>query len=154
MEIREVVISELRAVAARAHEFYEDSAVLRVFCDDRFIAFWAGLITSGNGVIFALFDGDIVAGGIGAVAHPEPYSGELIAQEFFWFVGKAYRAGIAGIRLYGRLELWTRGKGCAELRMAHLVDSMPEKLAAFYERSGYSKIETLYAKRLDASRAA
>ncbi len=151
MEIREVAIAELGALAAGAAEFYRESEVLRVFHAHLFVGLWTGLIASSSGVIFALFDGARVAGAIAGVAHPEPYSGELIAQEFFWFVSKEYRGTVASVRLYKLLEAWCRQKACAELRMVHLMDSMPEKLAAFYERMGYSKVETLYAKRLKAA---
>ena len=33
--------------------------------------------------------------------------------------------------------------------MAHLSDSMPDKVKRFYLAMGYEQVETLYAKRLD-----
>ena len=36
------------------------------------------------------------------------------------------------------------------MRMVHLMDSMPEKLARIYKRLGYEQVETLYSKDLAA----
>lgn len=144
--IRPLSAPELPELAALAKQFYASSRFLRDFDIAKFEAFWAGLIASGAGVIFILQKDDVIAGTIGGLAYAEPYSGELLAQEFFWFVDEAQRG--QGIRLYCRFEEWAREKGCAEVRMGHLADSMPEKVAVFYERVGFTKVETLYAKRL------
>jgi len=144
--IRTAAAEDLARLAPLAQQFYASSRFLREFDIQKFEAFWTGLIASGMGVIFVLEDGGAIAGTIGGLAYAEPYSGELLAQEFFWFVDEAQRG--QGIRLYRRFEQWAREKGCAEVRMGHLADSMPAKVAAFYERVGYTKVETLYAKRL------
>lgn len=136
-------------MAGLAKEFYGSSAVLRVFDLERFVQFWTGVINSGIGVVFLLVDENGIQGTISGLTYQEPYSGELLAQEFFWFVHKEFRGG--GIRLYKAFEKWALDKGCVEIRMAHLVDSMPDKVAQFYERLGYSQVETLYAKRYDAN---
>ena len=138
---------DLQRLGPLACQFYAASKFLRAFDMERFESLWKGLLESGNGVIYVLESNGEITGVIGGVLHPEAYSGELIAQEFFWYVDEKRRGH--GIRLYRCLENWARIKGCMELRMAHLSDSMPEKVADFYRRVGYEKVETLYAKRLD-----
>jgi len=145
--IRQATAEDLRALYPLAREFYRSSRILRGFDLERFESFWRVLFGNGCGAIFLLTDGQDIQGTIGGMFYPEPYSGELLAQEFFWFVRKERRG--AGVLLYRAFEDWARAQGCVELRMAHLSDSMPEKVADFYRRMGYEKVETLYAKRLD-----
>ena len=141
-------------MARMAREFYAASSVLRDFDLSKFVNVWTNLITAGSGVIFLLIDQpDLqkqaeIVGTIGGVMHAEPYSSDRIAVEFFWFVHKENRGG--GIQLYRRFEQWAKDNGCQEIRMMHLADSMPDKVADFYCRVGFRKVETLYAKRLDA----
>ena len=97
-------------------------------------------------MIFALTDGETVVGMIGGMAYPEPYSGDLVAQEFFWYVRDGHRGG--GIRLYRAFEAWAREKQCLEIRMGHLSDSMPEKLKRVYVALGFREVETNYSKDL------
>lgn len=144
--IRAATAADLPRLAGLARQFYAASRVLRRFEIECFVAFWTGMLAGGAGVIFLAEAGENIAGVIGGLVYPEPYSGELLAQEFFWYVDEQQRG--QGVRLYLRFERWARERGCAEIRMAHLVDSMPEKVARFYERAGYTKVETLYSKRL------
>lgn len=148
--IAEATAADIPLLAELARQFYSASRVLRGFDMQRFETLWRTLLESGAGVIFILKSDGQITGTIGGMMHPELYSGELLAVELFWFVDEAQRG--QGIRLYRRFEQWAREKGCAEIRMAHLVDSMPEKVAAFYERVGYAKIETLFAKRLQGEK--
>ncbi len=149
MEIKPICRFKLRALAAGAREFYASSKFLRSFEIDRFVEFWRPLIEKESGVIFVAEDDGEIIGAIGGMVYPEPYSGELVVQEFFWFVRPGHR-GSAGLRLYEALEYWSRQKQARALRMVHLMDSMPEKLSRVYKRLGYEQVETLYSKDLAA----
>jgi len=142
-------ISDLPRLSELAKEFYAASSVLRVFDLSKFVMTWTNIINSGNGVIFLLMDEGDIAGTIGGLMHFDPYCDDRLASEFFWFVHKENRGG--GVQLYRKFEQWARENGCQEIRMMHLVDSMPDKVADFYCRVGFRKVETLYAKRLDAA---
>lgn len=141
-------IADLPRMEAAALRFYSSSRWLRKFELQRFINLWTTLLGNGTGVIFLLEEHGVILGAIGGVAYPEAYSDELLAQEFFWFIEEEHRGG--GLALYRCFERWAREKGCDEIRMVHLSDSMPDKVAAFYQRMGYGKVETLYSKRLKA----
>jgi len=149
MEIKPICRFKLRALAAGAKEFYASSKFLRSFEIDRFVEFWRPIIASELGVIFIAEDDGEIIGAIAGMAVPEPYSGDLVVSEFFWFVRPGHR-GSAGLRLYEALEYWARQKGAKTMRMVHLMDSMPEKLARIYKRLGYEQVETLYSKDLAA----
>lgn len=151
--IREIAIDELGRVEDAAREFYAASHVLGSFRIDHFRQIWEPLLTSGAGVIFASCDhenkyGAALDGVIGGVIHREIYGDALIAEEFFWFVREAHRG--AGVALYRRFEAWARERGAHSIQMAHLFDSMPEKVAKFYLRAGFKPVEMRYAKDLNA----
>lgn len=142
-------ISDLPRLSELAKEFYAASSVLREFNLSKFVMVWTNILNANSGVIFLLMEGEEILGTLGGVMHFDPYCEDRIAVEFFWFVSKQNRGG--GIGLYRRFEQWARENGCQEIRMMHLVDSMPDKVADFYCRVGFRKVETLYAKRLDVA---
>jgi GNAT superfamily N-acetyltransferase len=145
--IREITIGELARVEDAAREFYAASRMLGArFRIDRFREIWEPLLRAGAGVIFADWRQDEIAGVIGGIVHREIYGDALVAEEFFWFVREQYRG--AGVALYRRFEEWARGRGASSIQMVHLFDSMPEKVAKFYLRSGFEPAEMRYVKQL------
>jgi GNAT superfamily N-acetyltransferase len=148
MMIREAQVEDLPKLEPCAREFYTASHFLKNFDPERFVDMWTALLDSGAGAILLLTDEDTgeIHGTLGGVVYPEPYSGTLVATEFFWFVKEARRG--EGLRLLRAFEAWARDKGCAQIRMAHLVDVMPAKLEKVYRRFGYTPAEVLYVKEL------
>jgi GNAT superfamily N-acetyltransferase len=145
--IRQAEIDDLPTLEPLGRQFYEQSKFLRHLDWGRFCALWAGLLAADTGVIFQLFDGaGQLSGLLGGVAYPEPYSGNLIATEFFWFVQESSRG--KGLSLYKAFEQWARQRGCSEIRMVHLVDLMPEKLERVYRHLGFEPAEVHYVKEL------
>lgn len=137
---------DLPELAACARDFYAASRFLHTFDMARFEAVWTTLLASGTGVVLGLREDGEVVGTIGGVVYAEPYSGDLIATEFFWFVRPGRRGG--GMRLYRAFEAWAREQNCTQIRMGHLSDSMPQKVKRVYERLGFEEVETNYAKPL------
>lgn len=148
MIIRQATIEDLPRCSKAAQEFYGSAQSLGSFDLDKFVAMWTMLLGNGTGVIFLLFQDEEIVGALGGVAYPDAYTSRLIASEFYWFVGSQSRGG--GVRLYRLFEEWARLRGCSELRMVHLLDSMPEKVARFYDRAGFKPLEVHYAKELTA----
>ncbi len=146
MTIRQATIEDLPLLETCAREFYASSKHLRDFELSRFVGLWTSLIAGGTGVIFILAAGGDIAGAIGGISHPDAYSALIVAQEFFWFVRSELRGG--GVRLYRAFEQWAKDRGCGELHMAYLPDSMPGKVAIFYEKMGFRLAEVAYAKGL------
>jgi GNAT superfamily N-acetyltransferase len=149
--IRTLTIAELGTLEACAREFYGASRFLRTFDMDRFRKVWEFLIGNGSGAIFVEEShigqsASEITGCIGGVVNPDIYSGELVAEELFWYVRESTRG--SGVRLYRRFEQWAAARGAGSLQMVHLLDSMPEKVGRFYLRAGFEPIETRYAKRL------
>jgi GNAT superfamily N-acetyltransferase len=145
--VRELPIAELSQLEDCAREFYAASRFLKRFDMELFQTVWTGLVSSGTGVVFVLTNaaGEI-QGTLGGVAVPDIYSGDPIATEFFWFVRPGARG--RGLDLLRAFEQWARAKGCVQLRMARLLDVMPERLDRIYRRLGFEAVEVNYHKEL------
>jgi GNAT superfamily N-acetyltransferase len=146
--IRRAEVEDIPQLEAGAMEFHQSSAVLGQFQMAKFLLVWKALLGNGNGVIFIDEVNDQIIGAIGGICHRELYSDALLAEEMFWFVRPSFRGH--GARLYLNFERWAREKGAWALHMFSLGDSMPEKLDAFYARTGYKIAERRYLKRLAA----
>lgn len=91
-------------------------------------------------------DDGLINGALGGMIHRDIYGEALIAQEFFWFMRPDTRGG--GVRVYRAFEQWAKARGAVSIRMGHLLDSMPEKVARFYQLVGFKAAETVYMKTL------
>jgi GNAT superfamily N-acetyltransferase len=146
--IRTATVEDLASLEPLAREFYASSQVLKRFDTDLFVTTWIRLLDA-NGVIFLLEDNaGVISGALGGVIYGDPYSGDAIATEFFWFVSAKARGGRGGLQLLQAFEGWARDRGALEIRMVHLLDSMPEKLARVYKHFGFQPIEVHYSKEL------
>lgn len=144
--VRMATVADLPRMGEAAKVFYASSHFLREFELGRFVSLWGELLRTQPAVVFLHESDGEITGAIGGLVHPNIYGRELIAEEFFWFIEPQHRGG--GVQLYRRFEAWAREQ-CAEwIQMAHLRDLMPSKVARFYEREGYTAIETRYEKRL------
>ena len=86
-----------------------------------------------------------VVGMIGMMVYPHPMSGERVASELFWWMDPAHR-GAGGVWLLRQAEAWAQVQGAELLQMI----APNRDVAAFYERIGFTAIETTYLRRLDA----
>lgn len=146
--MRQATIADLPAMHAIACEFYAASQSLGAFDLGDFTALWTDLLSSGSGVIFIHGD-DEIDGVLGGVVHQDVNNRKVtVASEFFWYVKKQSRGGVAGMRLYFAFEKWARRRGCERIEMVHLHDLMPAEIASIYRRLGYKPVETRYTKEL------
>ncbi len=144
--VRIAEVADLPRIEPCATEFYAKSAFLKTLKMDLFCEKWAAMIEAGMGVIFLLEVGGHVEGIFGGVQFPDLYSGELIATEFFWYVREGHRG--AGMKLFRAFERWAVERHCTQIRMVHLMDSMPEKLERVYRGLGFIPAEIHYVKDL------
>jgi len=111
-----------------------------------FASRWSDLISQGFGKIFGLWEDDKIIGGIGVVNCPALEDGAPITQEAFWYIDEKKRG--SGVRLFKAAEDYANSVGSERFVMVHLENSMPQKIKKFYERLGFTKIETGYIKEL------
>lgn len=145
MKISKAIAADLPRMETAAREFYASSRFLVGFDMERFTSAWASLIES-CGVIFLAETDGLVDGALGGVAYPDINSGALIATEFFWFMRPGRRG--AGLGLYRRFEQWARNSNCSQIRMVHLADGEPQRMAKLYKRLGFDPAEVHYVKEL------
>lgn len=145
--IRQAIIEDLPRLHECAKEFYASSEFLERFELGRFTSNWAQWIAAGLGAVFIAEEKGEVLGTIGGLMYPDPYSGDRIATEMFWIVRKEKRG--PGLKLYRAFEAWARANHCDQIRMVHLLDSMPEKLERVYTHLGYKAAEVVYTKGLN-----
>jgi GNAT superfamily N-acetyltransferase len=89
-------------------------------------------------------DGDLV-GMIALAVVPNLITGEPYVEELAWWVEPAYRTGTIGPRLLTAGEQWVRSRNLSLLKM---VAPAQTRVGQFYERMGYTAVESTYCKRL------
>lgn len=80
-------------------------------------------------------------GMIGGLVFPSYMTGELTAQEFFW-----WDSGGAGLALLKAFEEIARGLGAKSVSMIALETLYPERVARIYQKAGYALRERSYMK--------
>lgn len=97
-----------------------------------------------QGVVFIAEGADGPIGFIALVRMEHEMSGELYADEVGWWVEPEYRSGTVGPRLLAHGELWAFDNECAFIKMVAPAGST---VGRFYQKSGYTEIETAHIKR-------
>lgn len=101
-----------------------------------------GLIENERGLLLVVeADGD-ACGMAGALIFEHPMSGEQVASEMFWWVDPERRG--AGVRLFRAVERWAAAHGATRMMMIAPND----RVAEFYEKVGYDRVETTYMRKL------
>ncbi len=95
------------------------------------------VLENGDGRLIGVLAGQVIG---------DPMNGASIFQEVVWYVLKAHRK--YGILLVKEIEKWCKERNIKSVILAHLGNSMPEKIAKFYERMGYKHLECQYIKRI------
>ncbi len=131
--------------------FFDEGNMPGGFDPDHFAKAWGSIIQTGRGSIIGSFEGETIAGALGAILCPNLFNRRQFAVESFWYVLPEFRNSLHGIRLLREYERWARDKGLDDAFMIHLENLQPERLKGIYERFGYSLIETNYHKRLKES---
>jgi GNAT superfamily N-acetyltransferase len=147
--LRYAVPEDLPALTPLMLTFFSLSNLIGKFDEDCFGTTWRRIIDNDWGVIILLEDASQIVGCISGAAFPDIHTGELVASESCWFVMPQSRG--FGMTLLEAFEEWSKSRGCKQLRMAHLMDSMPEKLGRLYRRLGYVATEVHYVKSLGSS---
>ena len=107
---------------------------------------YAKLIDSGIAKVFVDEEDGVFRGAIGFIISNDLHNGDKYAVESFWYVLPEH-SGI-GKSLFYAFEIEAKRIGCKRTAMIHLVDSYPERLKAFYEKSGYRLLELHYIKEI------
>lgn len=147
MKIVPLDADELRVILPGARLFFAEGALPGRLNEEHFMASFASFIKADLGVVLAAFGPDqSFWGAIAGVAFPDVATGDLTANELFWFVLPEHRK--CGIKLLAAFEEEMRRRGCIRIHMVHLYNQSGEKLDRFYERKGYRPLEIAFTKEL------
>ena len=101
------------------------------------------LIEAPNGLVLVYEnDVDVITGMIGIMATNHPHAGIPVMSELFWYVEPGARG--VGVRLLKAAEDWARSNGVKK----SLVVAPDGRVADFYRRMGYARIEEQFIKDL------
>jgi len=102
------------------------------------------LIASDFAAIFVVERDGAVIGMLGGIVFQQPFSGELIASELFWWLDTAHRGH--GAWLLKRFEKWAKELGAVRVSMMAPIDK--PRVAETYEGLQYVAVETVYQRNL------
>lgn len=91
----------------------------------------------------AVFVTEALDGALGVMTAPIFFSGDLMAQELFW-----WSDGAGALELLAEAERWAAEKGAVRFVMGRLDGLRDKALDRLYRRTGYAPIEHTYAKEL------
>jgi hypothetical protein len=122
-------------------------ADLMKFRTDVFLRKMKEFQEAGIGTVLCATEEWELKGAVAGVVYENVFDGEKQATELFWYVWPGATPG-TGTLLLGAFEEWARWKGCTRVTMAYMIHNMADRLAAFYEKRGYTAFETHYVKTL------
>jgi hypothetical protein len=152
MTIRPLTVDEIYLCVDYGYQFHKEKQVPGDFNAEVFMRNWTIFMNSGLGAILGLWNGDELVGGLGCYLSPDITTGQMTANEFFWFVREGERKGSWPLRLVHAYKAWGKAHGAVRFRMVHLL--MPNesvatvRLAYFYRRLGMRPIEVGYEGEL------
>lgn len=135
-------------IVALGNEFIEEAKHPSGLVPKRFFPVWVKAIREGVGEFYVALDGEKMIGVLGAFFAPELFSGELQAQEAFWFVTESARNTRAGLLLLNEFEKDAVSRNCKSILMVHLDLPNAPALSKLYGRRGYIACEKFYRKRI------
>lgn len=86
-----------------------------------------------------------LVGMLAIVAIPHPMTGQIYAEEIAWWVEPDYRGGTLGPKMLRAAEDWATTNGANVIKMVAPAGST---VGSFYERIGYTPVETAFIKRI------
>lgn len=146
--IRPVMLEDLPKCLPFGQAFMTEKQVPGRFSPETFLKAWTSFLASGQGIIYGLWNGEDLAGGLGGFVYPDLNTGETCAIEAFWYVGKDDRGTTWPVRLVHAFRKWGKKHGATRFRMIHLLmegeDPSTVKLAGYYQKIGLRPIEVVY----------
>lgn len=101
-----------------------------------------------NGISLVAENGT-VKGAIGGLVYPSWFSGELIAQELWWWCDPEIRGTSTALKLLLSLENEAKNRGATRLMMLCLDGLDGDRIANIYTRLGYHAEERTFSKDLN-----
>jgi len=141
--VRPAVVDDLPELMRMGKEFYKKSGYddLGAFDPESLEKTYRHLISSSSLLITQ-------GGMIGWVVFPVFVTGNMVAQELFWWVDPERRSNGTGKALLEAAEEQARSQGATAMMMLALDDLDGDAIAAVYGKMGYRPRERTYMRAL------
>lgn len=113
-----------------------------------FLRLWEKLLDTTIGKIFIVEENGEIVGALGAAFTLDPYSGQFVAVEQFWYVLPTHRKTRVGMDLYQAFIAEAQERKVKRVVMVHLAELTPASLQKFYEKEGFRLAEQTFWKEL------
>jgi L-amino acid N-acyltransferase len=145
-EIREATEADLPRVVAMFSEFVASTQYAQYVGNDPSYSAqqMARMMESDSCALFVVDLDGAVVGMLGVMVFVQPFSGELVASELFWWLDPQHRGN--GVWMLRRAEKWAQSKGAARMTMMAPVDK--PRVCEIYEAIGYRAVETVFSRNL------
>lgn len=145
-ELRLLMPEEVPLVLPLAREFFATGEIPGKLNEVHFVNLFRKQLAEGNAFIIAA--GIPLRGMIAGFVHQDPFDGQLVCGELWWFVRKEER-GSLGLRLFNAWEAEAKSRGAVRFQMAHLTGSKTDSLDRLFERKGYIMKEKIFVKEVN-----
>lgn len=144
--IRPATFWDVPRLVAMFQQFVETSQYAQYIGNDATCSASAiqRMVESDDAAIFVRETEHGVVGMLGVSVSVQPFSGERIAAEHFWWLDPKHR-GYGGW-LLKRAEKWAKAKGATRMMMMAPVDK--PRVAETYARLGYAEVERIFQRDL------
>lgn len=130
-------------IAVLGTNFFREAQLPGVFAPGHFVTTFHSLLNAGVAGVIIAVDDDKVVGAIGGVVTQQPFTGQRVAIEQFWFVDADHRRSGVGHELLAAYERWAVASDVEAIVMVHLLPGH-DRLRKLYESRGYRPLETSY----------
>ena len=146
--IRFATAKDLDAVEPLGRKFFEEAKHPGTWNGEHWKQTWSRVMELAGGFVLLWEEDGKLVGFLGGMLSQDPFSGEHVASENFWFVDPAHRKGLGAIRLLAAFEQHAKSAGCDRIYMVHLASLTPGALERLYQRRGYELVEQTFRKNL------
>jgi len=144
---RRFVPSDVPVLAEMGLKFFRAGSLPGTFNPQVFAEFWTETLSGGVGIVLLLLFDDEPVGTIGGIVFSDPCTGDIIAQETFWWVDEEHR-GSPSAGLITIFESEAKRRGAQRVAMSAIVGLKHRALARFYGGRGYRPLEHSFVKEV------
>ena len=132
--------ADLPALSEMGFKFFEQAKLPGNFNPRTFATFWSDTLGGGVGIVLIMeHDGGLI--------YPDPCTGNLNAQEMFWWVNEDHR-GSASSKLIDMFESVAKGRGAVCIQMIAMYGMNHRALQRYYGARGYRPLEFAFVKEV------
>ena len=150
MIIRRAIITDEPDLVRMGRAFWAETPLsdFSVFSPEYLVNFIRGASIEPSASIWVADDGGKIVGAVAGMIYPLFFSGDLVAQEIFWWVDPEARGAEASKMLFDALIEWATAMGAKALSMIAIENGKAESVGKIYRKKGFIPTEHAYVRGL------